>query len=57
MEMAKSLIIADKKDKIYEVAEKVGYGSNSQYFSQVFKKYTGVSPITYKEISKVSRSG
>lgn len=49
MEMAKDLIINGKKDRIYEVAEKVGYGSNSQYFSQVFKKYTGVSPLEYKE--------
>ncbi|MCH5184511.1 MAG: helix-turn-helix domain-containing protein [Oscillospiraceae bacterium] len=57
MEIAKVLIMGDKKDKIYEVAEKVGYGSNSQYFSQVFKKYTGFSPVVYKEISKISRSG
>jgi two-component system response regulator YesN len=57
MEIAKSLIIGDKKDKIYEVAEKVGFGSNSQYFSQVFKRYTGVSPVAYKEISKVSCNG
>ena len=49
MEMAKRLILEGQKDKIYEVAEKVGYGSNSQYFSQVFKKYTGISPLEYKE--------
>jgi two-component system response regulator YesN len=52
MEMAKQLIIGGEKDKIYEVAEKVGFGSNSQYFSQVFKKYTGVSPLEYKEVQK-----
>lgn len=52
MEMAKKLILGGEKDRIYEVAEKVGYGSNSQYFSQVFKKYTGVSPLEYKEFSK-----
>ena len=52
MEMAKVLISEGKNDKIYEVAEKVGYGSNSQYFSQVFKKYTGVSPVEYKECVK-----
>lgn len=55
MEMAKDLIIEGKKDRIYEVAEKVGYGSNSQYFSQVFKKYTGVSPLEYREFGKVGK--
>ncbi len=57
MEMAKSLILDGKKDRIYEIAEKVGYGSNSQYFSQVFKKYTGVSPLEYKEYAKISKTG
>lgn len=54
MEMAKDLILEGKKDRIYEVAEKVGYGSNSQYFSQVFKKYTGVSPLEYKEFARLT---
>lgn len=57
MELAKKLIIEGKKDRIYEVAEKVGYGSNSQYFSQVFKKYTGVSPLEYKEYVRNSYVG
>jgi two-component system response regulator YesN len=52
MECAKKLIMDGQKDRIYEVAEKVGYGSNSQYFSQVFKKYTGISPLEYKEITR-----
>lgn len=52
MELAKELILEGKKERIYEVAEKVGYGSNSQYFSQVFKKYTGVSPLEYKEYAR-----
>ena len=55
MEMAKDLIIEGKKDRIYEVAEKVGYGSNSQYFSQVFKKYTGGSPLEYREFARLAR--
>lgn len=55
MEMAKDLILEGKMDRIYEVAENVGYGSNSQYFSQVFKKYTGVSPLEYKEFARLSR--
>lgn len=54
MEIAKELIMGGKKDRIYEVAERVGYGSNSQYFSQVFKKYTGISPLEYKEITRLS---
>ncbi len=54
MEMAKSLIMDGKKDRIYEVAEKVGYGSNPQYFSQVFKKYTGISPLEYKEYVRLN---
>lgn len=55
MEMAKELILEGKKDRIYEIAENVGYGSNSQYFSQVFKKYTGVSPLEYKEFARLAR--
>ena len=54
MELAKELILSGKKDRIYEVAEKVGYGSNSQYFSQVFKKYTGLSPLEYKEAARLA---
>lgn len=50
MELAKKLILEGKRDRIYEVAEKVGFGTNSQYFSQVFKKYTGVSPLEYKSV-------
>ncbi|UUZ89337.1 helix-turn-helix domain-containing protein [Paenibacillus sp. P25] len=33
--------------KIFELAERVGFGDNPQYFSQVFKKYTGCSPSEY----------
>ena len=33
--------------KVYEIAEKVGYGS-SQYFSQVFTNLVGISPKEYK---------
>jgi two-component system response regulator YesN len=55
MEIAKRSILEGSTDKIYEVAAKVGYGTNSQYFSQVFKKYTGVSPLEYKEYARSIR--
>jgi two-component system, response regulator YesN len=46
LEKAKELIL--KTDmKIYELAEAVGY-SNANYFSKLFRKYTGVSPEEYK---------
>jgi len=34
--------------KIYDVAEKVGY-VNPEHFSRIFKKVTGVSPLTYRK--------
>jgi len=51
MEKAKEYLTYGTEEKIYEIAEKVGFGNNSQYFSQVFKKYTGYSPLEYKEIA------
>ncbi len=44
-----------KKDRIYEVAEKVGYGSNSQYFSQVLKNIPEFSPLEYREFARLAR--
>jgi two-component system response regulator YesN len=41
-------IIEQKEDvKIFEIAEKLGFGDNPQYFSQVFKKYVGCTPSEY----------
>ncbi|MEC0089702.1 response regulator transcription factor [Paenibacillus macquariensis] len=34
--------------KIYDVAEKVGY-VNTEHFSRIFKKVTGVSPLAYRK--------
>lgn len=34
--------------KIYDVAEQVGY-VNPEHFSRIFKKVTGVSPLTYRK--------
>ncbi len=42
------LLLREGKYKVYEVADKVGYGT-SQYFSQIFYQKVGVSP---KEFSR-----
>ncbi|MGY4691560.1 response regulator [Salibacterium sp. K-3] len=48
MEKAKTLIDQTGEVKMFEVAEKVGFGNNPRYFSQVFKKHTGHTPSEYK---------
>lgn len=45
VELAKLLLLSSE-DKVYEVAEKVGY-SDRRYFSDIFKKYTGLTPKEY----------
>lgn len=44
---AKRLLV-NEEYKVYEVAETVGY-TNINYFHNKFKKYVGVSPLTYKK--------
>lgn len=48
MERAKSLIAAPEESPVYQVAEQVGMANNPQYFSQLFRKYTGVTPKEYR---------
>lgn len=48
VERAKELISVWEYDKVCEIAEHVGLGHNPQYFSQVFKKYTGYLLSDYK---------
>lgn len=36
--------------KIVTLAEMIGFGDNPQYFSQVFKKYTGYTPTEYRRV-------
>ncbi|TRZ38187.1 DNA-binding response regulator [Niallia circulans] len=46
--------ITDVEDvKMVTLADKIGFGDNPQYFSQVFKKYTGYTPSEYKKALKV----
>ncbi|HZJ83284.1 MAG TPA: AraC family transcriptional regulator, partial [Clostridia bacterium] len=47
MENATEILRQNDYHKIYDVAQKVGLGNNPQYFSQLFKKYTGHSPTDY----------
>lgn len=47
MKRAKQLMISTDM-KIYEIAEKVGYG-NASYFSAAFKKYAGISVSQYRK--------
>lgn len=49
---AKELLLRYDTDKIHTVAERVGCGNNPRYFSQVFKKYTGMTPSKYIESAK-----
>ena len=44
---AKQLLASRGLDKIQTVAEEVGLGNNPQYFSQLFKKKTGMTPSSY----------
>jgi len=50
MEKAKELIKSNKDYKIYEITEQIGLEDNTQYFSQVFKKYTGYTPSEYRKL-------
>lgn len=49
MELAKELMTSFPEMRIYEIAERTGFGSNQQYFGSVFKKIVGVTPLEYKK--------
>ncbi len=44
-------LLATTPLKVYEIAERVGYGSG-QYFSQIFQQYTGLKPKDYRQGKK-----
>ena len=50
IERAKRLIAESGQSslRIGAIAEAVGFGNNPQYFSQVFKKHTGLTPTEFK---------
>ena len=47
IEKSKELLSEFPSYNISTIAEKVGCGNNPQYFSQIFKKYCGVTPKNY----------
>lgn len=53
MHAAQSLL-ADTNIPVSIIATKVGY-SNFSYFSQVFKKYTGLTPVDYRTAKRRSK--
>ena len=50
MEEAKKMLL-ETAQKTYEVSEKVGYDDPS-YFGRLFKKYTGFTPIEFRDNSR-----
>jgi len=48
MDKAIESILQTDDVKVFELAEQLGFGDNPQYFSKVFKKYTGYSPSEFK---------
>lgn len=55
MEQAKLLLTSQPDLHTYEIAERVGLGHNPRYFSQLFRKYTGMTPSEFgKEMDKSS---
>jgi YesN/AraC family two-component response regulator len=54
IEQAKKIMLSEPNASINEIAHKTGFGNNPQYFSQVFKKFTNMTPSEYKKSMKTS---
>lgn len=50
MEKAKSMLLGTNK-KVYEISEELGYAT-VDYFTRLFKNYTGCTPANYKRSGK-----
>ena len=46
---ASKVLLRDRKYKLYEIAEKIGY-NDANYYARVFKKITGLNPSDYREL-------
>ncbi|MNJ56515.1 HTH-type transcriptional regulator YesS [compost metagenome] len=42
--------------KVFELADSYGFGGNSKYFSQAFKKWIGMTPTEYRKSLEESRA-
>ncbi|MCE4047710.1 helix-turn-helix transcriptional regulator [Bacillus sp. Au-Bac7] len=49
IEKAIAYITENDDVKMVTLADMIGFGDNPQYFSQVFKKYTGYTPSDYRK--------
>lgn len=56
MNKAKALMAAQPELHSWEIAERIGMGKNPNYFSQIFRKYTGLTPKDYKMQTKRSEN-
>lgn len=54
IQQATELISSDPDIKIFELAERLGFGDNPQYFSQVFKKQMGCTPSEFMKKPNLS---
>lgn len=52
IESAKKLLTSQTDLNVQEVAQQVGCGNNPLYFSQLFKKYTGMTPSSFYKKQK-----
>lgn len=50
VELAKKLMSVYHNNNIQDIAEQVGFRNNPRYFSQVFKKFTGMTPSEYMSL-------
>ena len=54
---AKQLMSVYHESMIQEIAQEVGFCNNPRYFSQVFRKYEGVTPTEYMQAIKDQKRG
>lgn len=52
IQRAKKLLLINPESRITEIAESVGCGHNPQYFGQIFKRETGLTPSAFIAKSK-----